>query len=59
MGGAESLYTGLNYLAWFAHIGSFSGALVMWARANSPAAPPAAAGGQRRPRTTAHGASRF
>ena len=31
MGGAESLYTGLHYLDWFAHIGSFSGALVMWA----------------------------
>ncbi len=38
MGGAESLYIGLNYLDRFAYIGSFSGAFVMWPRANSAAA---------------------
>jgi enterochelin esterase-like enzyme len=37
MGGAESLYIGLNYLDHFAYIGSFSGAFVMWSRANPPA----------------------
>jgi enterochelin esterase-like enzyme len=54
MGGAESLYIGLNYLDQFAYIGSFSGALVMWPRANPAPAPPAgeAAGrGGRGPRT--------
>ncbi len=47
MGGAESIYTGLNYLDHFAWIGSFSGAFVMWPRAN-PAPPPQtpAAGGR-------------
>ncbi len=39
MGGAESMYTGLNHLDRFAWIGSFSGAFVMWPRAN-PAPPP-------------------
>ncbi|MGO9259178.1 MAG: alpha/beta hydrolase-fold protein [Bryobacteraceae bacterium] len=39
MGGAESIYTGLTYLDRFAYIGSFSGAFVMWPRAN-PAPPP-------------------
>jgi enterochelin esterase family protein len=52
MGGAESLYTGLNYIDKFAYIGSFSGAFVMWPRANPqpPAAAPAPGGG-RGPRT--------
>ncbi len=40
MGGAESIYTGLTYTDHFAYIGSFSGAFVMWPRAN-PAPPPA------------------
>jgi enterochelin esterase-like enzyme len=43
MGGAESLYTGLHNLDKFAYIGSFSGAFVMWPRANPPA-PPAEGG---------------
>ncbi len=43
MGGAESLYTGLNYLDHFAYIGSFSGAFVMWPRAAVPSPPTAAA----------------
>lgn len=46
MGGAESLYIGLNYLDHFAYIGSFSGAFVMWPRANPPA-PGAGRGGGR------------
>ncbi len=41
MGGAETLYTGLNHLDKFAWMGSFSGAFVMWPRAEA-AAPPAA-----------------
>jgi enterochelin esterase family protein len=41
MGGAEALYTGLNYLDRFSYIGSFSGAFVMWPRATVPAPPPA------------------
>lgn len=50
MGGAEALITGLNHLDKFAWLGSFSGAYVMWPRANAappaPAAmPPAAAAG--------------
>jgi enterochelin esterase-like enzyme len=44
MGGAESLYTGLNYLDHFAYIGSFSGAFVMWPRANTAPSQPGAAG---------------
>ena len=53
MGGAESLYTGLNNIDKFAYIGSFSGAFVMWPRANPrPAsATPPAGGGGRGPRT--------
>jgi enterochelin esterase-like enzyme len=47
MGGAESLFTGLNYLDRFAYIGSFSGAFVMWPRANPPGAAAAAPGGGR------------
>jgi len=39
MGGAESIYTGFTYLDHFAYIGSFSGAYVMWPRAN-PVPPP-------------------
>ena len=41
MGGAESIYTGFTYLDHFAYIGSFSGAFIMWPRAN-PAPPPQA-----------------
>jgi enterochelin esterase family protein len=44
MGGAEALFTGLNHLDRFAWVGSFSGAFIMWPRAN--AAPRAAPGGQ-------------
>jgi enterochelin esterase-like enzyme len=50
MGGAETLYTGLNHLEKFAWLGSFSGAYVMWPGANArtagapeAAAPPATA----------------
>ena len=46
MGGAESLYTGLHNVDKFAYIGSFSGAFVMWPRAN-PAPPPAPGQGGR------------
>jgi enterochelin esterase family protein len=46
MGGAETLYTGLNHLDTFAWMGSFSGAFVMWPGAN-PTAGPAPAGGGR------------
>jgi enterochelin esterase-like enzyme len=35
MGGAESLYTGLNHIDKFAWIASFSGAYVMWPGANA------------------------
>jgi enterochelin esterase-like enzyme len=49
MGGAESIYTGLNYLDHFAWIGSFSGAFVMWPRAN-PAPAVETPGGRRGPR---------
>ena len=45
MGGAESIYTGMNYLDRFAWIGSFSGAFVMWPRAN-PTPPPAPGAGR-------------
>jgi enterochelin esterase family protein len=45
MGGAESIYTGFHYLDKFAWIGSFSGAYVMWPRAEA-AAPPAPGGGR-------------
>jgi len=50
MGGAESLYTGFHYLDHFAYIGSFSGAFVMWPRANAESTP-APGGGGRGPRT--------
>ena len=57
MGGAESLYTGLNNIDKFAYIGSFSGAFVMWPRAN-PQPPPDAA--RRRRTGSAHdGNGRF
>lgn len=51
MGGAETMYTGLNHLDKFAWLGSFSGAYVMWPGANPPApagapATPAAPGGR-------------
>jgi enterochelin esterase family protein len=46
MGGAETLYTGLNHLDKFAWMGSFSGAFVMWPGAN-PTSGPAPAGGGR------------
>lgn len=46
MGGAETMYTGLNHLDKFAWLGSFSGAYVMWPGANArAAAPPAGAAG--------------
>src|SRR3954452_17123092 len=46
MGGAEAFYTGLNNIDKFAYVGSFSGAFVMWPRANpAPAAVPPAGGG--------------
>ena len=52
MGGAESLYTGLTYTDEFAFIGSFSGAFVMWPRANPAPPQPAGAGrGGRGPQT--------
>ncbi len=53
MGGAESMYIGLNYLDRFAYIGSFSGAFVMWPRAEAAPAPPAGEAGRggRGPRT--------
>jgi len=44
MGGAESLYTGLNYLDRFAYIGSFSGAFTMWPRADPAPPQPGGAG---------------
>jgi enterochelin esterase family protein len=55
MGGAETLYTGLNHLDQFAWMASFSGAFVMWPGANARAggapagvaAAPAAPGGGR------------
>ena len=48
MGGAESLYIGLNHIDQFAYVGSFSGVFVMWPRANpQPAQPAAGAGGGR------------
>ena len=48
MGGAESLWTGLHNINRFAYIGSFSGAFVMWPRANPapPAEPGAGRGGR-------------
>ena len=54
MGGAESVFIGLNHLDQFAYIGSFSGAYVMWPRAEAapPTPAPEAAGrGGRGPRT--------
>jgi enterochelin esterase-like enzyme len=45
MGGAEATFIGLNHLDKFAYVGSFSGAYVMWPRAE--AAPAPAAGGGR------------
>jgi enterochelin esterase family protein len=46
MGGAETIYTGLNHLDKFAWMGSFSGAYVMWpgANAQTPAPAPAPTG---------------
>ena len=57
MGGAETLYTGLNNLDKFAWLGSFSGAFVMWPRvrntaARLPAAPAAPAARQPPPAAT-------
>jgi enterochelin esterase-like enzyme len=46
MGGAEAIYTGLNNLDHFAWIGSFSGAFVMWPRANPTPAADAPSGGR-------------
>ena len=51
MGGAESVYTGFHYLDHFAYIGSFSGAFVMWPRANPAPVQAGAPGGGRGPRT--------
>jgi enterochelin esterase family protein len=45
MGGAETLYTGLNHLDKFAWMGSFSGAYVMWPGANAQTPAPAPAAG--------------
>jgi enterochelin esterase-like enzyme len=56
MGGAESIYTGFNYMDHFAYIGSFSGAFVMWPRANP--APPVPAGGPSGPDGAAAGRGR-
>jgi enterochelin esterase family protein len=45
MGGAETMYTGLNHLDTFAWMASFSGAYVMWPGANARSeAPPAGPG---------------
>ena len=44
MGGAETLYTGLNHLDTFAWMASFSGAYVMWPNANARTEPAATAG---------------
>jgi enterochelin esterase-like enzyme len=44
MGGAESVYIALNHADQFAWVGSFSGAFVMWPRANPAPPPPAGAG---------------
>jgi enterochelin esterase family protein len=41
MGGAETVYTALHYSDQFAYAGSFSGAFVMYPRANPPAPAPA------------------
>jgi enterochelin esterase family protein len=46
MGGAETLYTGLNHLDRFAWMGSFSGAFVMWPGANATSGPAPAGGGR-------------
>jgi enterochelin esterase-like enzyme len=43
MGGAESLYVGLNHLETFAWIGAFSSAPILWPGVATVAAPPAAA----------------
>jgi len=55
MGGAETLYTGLNNLDKFAWFGSFSGAFVMWPR-EAPASPPASAVAPPPPAASAAGA---
>jgi enterochelin esterase family protein len=44
MGGAESLYVGLNHLDRFAWIGAFSSAPMLWPPAAAAAPPPSAAG---------------
>src|SRR5262249_10779214 len=44
MGGAETVYTALHYSDRFAYAGSFSGAFVMYPRANPPAPPSEGAG---------------
>ena len=48
MGGAESIYTGFTYPDKFSYIGSFSGAFVMWPRANPAPPPPAGEAGRGR-----------
>jgi enterochelin esterase-like enzyme len=47
MGGAEATFVGLNHLDKFAYVGSFSGAYVMWPRAEAAPAPAPAPGGGR------------
>jgi enterochelin esterase-like enzyme len=46
MGGAESLYVGLNHLDTFAWIGAFSSAPMLWPPASAAAAPASAAEGR-------------
>ena len=46
MGGAESLYVGLNHLDRFAWIGAFSTAPMLWPAAAAGAPPPAPGGGR-------------
>ena len=53
MGGAETLYTGLNNLDKFAWLGSFSGAFVMWPRGATASVPAAAAAATTSPASSA------
>lgn len=58
MGGAEATFVGLNHLGTFAHIGSFSGAYVMWPGVSAGrAAGPGAAPGPGAARGEARGAA--
>ena len=49
MGGAESLYVGLNHLDTFAWIGAFSSAPMLWPGVATVARPPEASGPRRQP----------